>query len=179
MNIPLGVPGRCPPGLEYLISTDELLVKQTVEQGWCKKDKKFMVENKTSQKVSCPTHIWRFQLIYLKIYLKVYWAEEEITCCDDRPLIKLVDSRGNEVIQLYRPTPNFFSCPWCTESVEISSPIGSVFARVEQECTWCYPSFTIKSPNGDTILRLEGGILYTGPFKVIWIRFLSSKVKYI
>lgn len=54
MNIPLGIP-NCPPGLEYLTSIDQLLVKQKVEvlealTGF-ETNNKFTIKNSLGQKV--------------------------------------------------------------------------------------------------------------------------------
>lgn len=55
MNIPLGIP-NCPPGLEYLITIDQLLVKQKVElleafTGF-ETNNKFTIKNSLGQKAS-------------------------------------------------------------------------------------------------------------------------------
>lgn len=54
MNIPLGIP-NCPPGLEYLTTIDQLLVKQKVELleaiiGF-ETNNKFTIKNNLGQKV--------------------------------------------------------------------------------------------------------------------------------
>lgn len=54
MNIPLGIP-NCPPGLEYLTTIDQLLVKQKVElleafTGF-ETNNKFSIKNSLGQKV--------------------------------------------------------------------------------------------------------------------------------
>lgn len=59
MNIPLGIP-NCPPGLEYLTSIDQLLVKQKVElleafTGF-ETNNKFTIKNSLGQKVSVAIH---------------------------------------------------------------------------------------------------------------------------
>lgn len=56
MNIPLGIP-NCPPGLEYLTTIDQLLVKQKVELleafiGFEGKNK-YTIKNSLGQKVRC------------------------------------------------------------------------------------------------------------------------------
>lgn len=54
MNVPLGIP-NCPPGLEYLTTIDQLLVKQKVElleafTGF-ETNNKFTIKNSLGQKV--------------------------------------------------------------------------------------------------------------------------------
>lgn len=54
MNIPQGIP-NCPPGLEYLTTIDQLLVKQKVElleafTGF-ETNNKFTIKNNLGQKV--------------------------------------------------------------------------------------------------------------------------------
>lgn len=63
MNIPLGIP-NCPPGLEYLTTIDQLLVKQKVElleafTGF-ETNNKFTIKNSLGQKVG---RKWIFKLL--------------------------------------------------------------------------------------------------------------------
>lgn len=60
MNIPQGIP-NCPPGLEYLTSIDQLLVKQKVElleafTGF-ETNNKFTIKNSLGQKVNLTLQI--------------------------------------------------------------------------------------------------------------------------
>lgn len=48
MNAPQQIP-NCPPGLEYLTTVDQLLIKQQFEVGW---DNKFVIKNAMGQNVN-------------------------------------------------------------------------------------------------------------------------------
>lgn len=64
MNVPIGVPPNCPPGLEYLSTVDQLLVKQKVEllevfTGF-ETNNRFVVKNSLGQNVTdlFNTQLW-------------------------------------------------------------------------------------------------------------------------
>ncbi|GLH02244.1 Phospholipid scramblase [Gryllus bimaculatus] len=147
MSMPQGNPG-IPPGLEYLTQIDQLLVHQKVEilealTGFESKNK-FTIKNSMGQ--------------------KVYYAVEDSdcltrNCCGPwRPMdIKILDNFKNEVIHMNRPLA-CDSCwfPCCLQSMEVSSPPGTVVGRVEQEWSILTPQFRVKNAAGDTVLRIEG-----------------------
>ncbi|KAF5291898.1 hypothetical protein FQR65_LT11382 [Abscondita terminalis] len=147
MNMPQNVP-NCPPGLEYLTTIDQLLVHQKVElleafTGF-ETANKYTVKNSLGQ--------------------KVYYAVEDTDCCTRnccgprRPFdMKILDNYSNEVIHLNRPL-RCDSCwfPCCLQSIEVSSPPGTLVGTVEQEWSICCPTYAIKNAAGDTVLRIEG-----------------------
>ncbi|XP_019866367.1 phospholipid scramblase 2 isoform X2 [Aethina tumida] len=147
MNIPQGIP-NCPPGLEYLTMIDQLLVHQKVEllealTGF-ETQNKFTIKNSLGQ--------------------KVYYAAEDSNCltrncCGPlRPFdMTILDNFKNEVIHLHRPLACDSCCfPCCLQSMEVSSPPGTVVGTVEQEWSLFCPSFAVKNASGDTVLRVEG-----------------------
>lgn len=147
MNIPQGIP-NCPPGLEYLTTIDQLLVKQKVElleafTGF-ETNNKFTIKNSLGQ--------------------KVYWAVEENDCCTrnccgpSRPFeMKVMDTYKNTVISLNRPLACDKCCfPCCLQSMEVSAPPGSHIGTIEQEWSIFSPSFRIKNAAGEVVLRIEG-----------------------
>ncbi|CAG9816667.1 unnamed protein product [Phaedon cochleariae] len=147
MNMPQGIPS-CPPGLEYLTMIDQLLVHQKVEilealTGFETKNK-FTVKNSLGQ--------------------KVYYAVEDSdcltrNCCGPlRPFdMKILDNYSHEVIHLQRPLACDSCCfPCCLQSMEVSSPPGTIVGTVEQEWSIFCPTFAIKNSSGDTVLRIEG-----------------------
>lgn len=74
MNIPLGgsIP-NCPPGLEYLTTIDQLLVKQKVElleafTGF-ETNNKFTIKNSLGQKVSS-TDLWMSSRVEYVIFAR-------------------------------------------------------------------------------------------------------------
>lgn len=147
MNMPTGVP-NCPPGLEYLTTIDQLLVKQKVEllealTGF-ETNNKFTIKNSLGQ--------------------KVYWGIEENDCCTRnmcgpaRPFdMKILDIYKNQVMHMHRPlacSSCFFPC--CLQSMEVSAPPGNVVGTIEQEWSICTPQFTIRNHLGDPVIRIEG-----------------------
>lgn len=147
MNMPQGIP-NCPPGLEYLTMIDQLLVHQKVEllealTGF-ETCNKFTIKNSSGQ--------------------KVYHAVEDSdcltrNCCGPmRPFdMKILDNFKQEVIHLNRPLACdscFFPC--CLQSMEVSSPPGTVVGSIEQEWSILTPQFRIKNAAGDVVLRIEG-----------------------
>lgn len=147
MNIPHGIP-NCPPGLEFLTSIDSLFVKQKVElleafTGF-ETNNKFTIKNSQGQ--------------------KVYWAIEENDCCTRnccgpaRPFdMKILDAYKNQVIHLNRPLA-CSSClfPCCLQSMEVSSPPGTLVGTIEQNWSILTPDFSIKNHSGETVLKIEG-----------------------
>lgn len=140
-------PTRCPPGLEYLASIDQLLVQQKVElvetiTGY-ESDNKFNVKNTLGQ--------------------KVFWAAENNDCCTRnccgslrRFKMQVFDAYQNEVMNLRRPAAcNSCLFPCCLQSIEVSAPPGHVIGSVVQKWS-CNPYFLIKDVDGNTVLRMEG-----------------------
>lgn len=139
---------NCPPGLEYLVGVDQLLVQQKVElieaiTGF-ETNNKFNVKNTLGQ--------------------KVYWAAEDNDCCTRNccgPLrrfqMKVYDIYQNEVMHLRRPAA-CDSCmfPCCLQSIQVSAPPGRFIGSVQQKWSMCYPYFSIKDVHGDTILHIQG-----------------------
>lgn len=147
MNMPHNV-ANCPPGLEYLTMIDQLLVHQKVEL--LEAFTGFETANKYSIKNS--------------LGQKIYYAVEDSdcltrNCCGPRrPFdMKILDNYQNEVIHLSRPL-RCDSCwfPCCLQSVEVTSPPGTLVGTVEQEWSICCPTYAIKNAGGETVLRIEG-----------------------
>ncbi|KAJ3639639.1 hypothetical protein Zmor_002984 [Zophobas morio] len=139
---------NCPPGLEYLATIDQLLIHQKVElleiiTGF-ETNNKYTIKNILGQ--------------------KVYYAIEDNDCCTRnccgplRPFdMKIFDNFRNEVIHLYRP----FACqgccfPCCMQTIEISSPPGTVIGTVEEEWKCIGWKFAVKNEFKETVLRING-----------------------
>lgn len=147
MSIP-AASQNCPRGLEYLMSIDQLLVKQKVElleaMTGFETNNKFSIKNALGQ--------------------KVYFAKEDTDCCtrnmcgSARPFdMKIFDNMRTEVMHLHRPLACSACCfPCCLQSMEVTAPPGNVIGSVEQEWTLCSPAFRIKNHLGDVVLRIEG-----------------------
>ncbi|KAL1465253.1 hypothetical protein WDU94_004837 [Cyamophila willieti] len=150
MNIPQGRPANCPPGLEYLTTVDQLMVKQKVELlealiGW-ETNNKFTVKNVQGQKV------------FLAVEINDCCTRN---CCGPlRPFeMKVLDNYKNEVIHFERPLA-CSSCwfPCCLQTLNVFSPPGALIGSIEQEWTLLTPQFNIKNGAGDIVLRIEGPI---------------------
>jgi len=141
-------PPGCPPGLQYLAMVDQLLVKQQVElleafTGF-ETANKYKVLNSLGQ--------------------DVFYAKEDTDCCTrqccgpSRPFdMDISDNSGMEAIHLSRPLRcQSCLCFCCLQSMEVSSPPGTVVGTIEQNCTFIYPSFTIKDENESPVLKIEG-----------------------
>ncbi|KAG7157663.1 Phospholipid scramblase 2-like 2, partial [Homarus americanus] len=132
---------NCPPGLEYLTQVDQLLVKQKVElleafTGF-ETSNKYKIQNSLGQ--------------------KLYFAAEDTDCCTRqccgpmRPFdMKIMDNSQNEVIHLNRPLACTSCCfPCCLQSIEVTSPPGTVVGSVHQEWSLCAPKFTVRNSSDD------------------------------
>ncbi|KAF4529981.1 hypothetical protein B566_EDAN009157 [Ephemera danica] len=150
MQAPTG-PANCPPGLEYLTMIDQLLVQQKVEllealTGFETKNK-FSIKNSMGQ--------------------KVYHAKESSgcltrNCCGPiRPFdMKIMDNFQNQVIHLHRPLACQSCCfPCCLQTMEVTSPPGTVVGTVEQEWSIFTPKFAVKDAAGNVVLRIKGPCL--------------------
>ncbi len=118
-------PLNVPPGLEYLLQVDHLIVKQKVE--WlealfgCETKNKYKIMNVNGE--------------------QIYEAEEETDCCTrnfcgpNRPFdLEIRDSQGNELIHLYRPfRSKSCLCPCFLQVMEVYSPPGTLVGTIEQE----------------------------------------------
>ncbi|KAG1670556.1 Phospholipid scramblase 2 [Nymphon striatum] len=139
---------NCPPGLEYLIQVDQLLVQQKVE----------LVEALTGFETA------NKYTIKNSLGQKVFYAVEDTdwctrNCCGPaRPFdMKILDNIGKEVIHLYRPY-RCSSCwfPCCLQKLEVQSPVGEIIGFVEQDWSLCFPRFSIQNAEGETILKIKG-----------------------
>lgn len=139
---------NCPPGLEYLAELDQMLVKQKVElleafTGF-ETANKYKVKNSMGQ--------------------QIYFAAEDTDCCSRNccgPLrafdMQILDNSQNEVIHLNRPLACTSCCfPCCLQSLEVSSPPGTVVGSIKQEWSIIKPKFTVRNASDDVILRIEG-----------------------
>jgi uncharacterized protein YxjI len=137
-----------PPGLEYLLQVDSLIVKQKVE--WieailgCETKNKYKILNTMGQ--------------------QIYDAKEDtgcmtrMCCGPNRPFdLEITDDQGNELIHLYRPL-RCTSClvPCFLQVLEVYSPPGNLIGTVEQEWSMCTPKYVIKDGQGQVALSIEG-----------------------
>ncbi|XP_076453825.1 phospholipid scramblase 1-like [Babylonia areolata] len=144
-----GAPANCPPGLEYLASVDQLLVKQKMEAfeaftGF-ETNNKYQVLNSLGQ--------------------RVFMAVEDTCCCtrcccgSSRPFdIKLMDNTKKEIVHLERPLRCefcLFCC--CLQKLEVQAPPGNLIGYVKQAWDCCSrPRYKIQDAGGETVLRISG-----------------------
>ncbi|XP_071085058.1 phospholipid scramblase 2-like [Haliotis cracherodii] len=141
-------PVNCPPGLEYLVGIDQLLVKQKKEVfeavTGCERNNKYEVCNTLGQ--------------------TVYRAKEDNCCCvlcccgAVRPFdMKIKDNQNREVMHLSRPLRcNTCWCPCCLQVIEVQAPPGTVIGYVKQGWHLCKPKFYIQNVDEETILGIKG-----------------------
>lgn len=149
MTIPQGL-GNCPRGLEYLSMIDQLLISQKIELV------EAFVGFETNNKYAIKNNLGQ----------KVYFAIEDNDCCTRnccgpmRPFdMKIMDNFRNEVIHLNRPLAcDSCCCPCWLQSMEVSSPPGTVIGSIEQEWFICQPRYAIKNAAGDVVLRIRGPV---------------------
>uniref|UniRef100_A0A3Q1G409 Phospholipid scramblase n=1 Tax=Acanthochromis polyacanthus TaxID=80966 RepID=A0A3Q1G409_9TELE len=141
---PLG----CPPGLEYLIQTDQVLIHQRVDVaemviGW-EMNNVYTVKNSMGQQVF------------------VAAEENDIftmqACGPARPFtIHLHDNMGQEVLTLIRPLRCGSCCfPCCLQELEVQSPPGNPIGYVEQNWHPFLPRFTILNDMKKPQLKIKG-----------------------
>lgn len=149
---PQSVPG-CPPGLEYLTTLDQVVIKQQIElleafTGW-EQNNKYKIMNNQGQ--------------------QVYFAAEDTDmcmrqCCGPQRsfVIHITDNMGQELIRLTREFKCCAGNCWCANSdacaheVQIESPVGQVIGFVRQECSAWAPNFSIRDAQHNIVLRIHG-----------------------
>ncbi|XP_076435716.1 phospholipid scramblase 1-like isoform X1 [Babylonia areolata] len=147
--VPMAGPANCPPGLEYLASVDQLLVKQKMEAleaftGF-ETNNKYEVLNTMGQ--------------------RVFMAVEDTCCCtrcccgSARPFdIKVMDNHKKEVMHLERPLRcECCLCFCCLQKMEVQAPKGHIIGYVRQ--AWnccCIPKYKIQNADDETVLRMRG-----------------------
>ncbi|XP_072175065.1 phospholipid scramblase 1-like [Diadema setosum] len=144
---------NCPPGLEYLLQIDQLLVHQLVEvfeavTGIQMKNK-YAVKNSLGQ--------------------QIYFAFEESSfchrcCCGAFRgfVLHIVDNMGKEVIKITRPFQCCAGCCWCANSdvcayrIQVEAPPGNVIGYARQSRSWWYPHMDIMDADMNPVLKVRG-----------------------
>ncbi|XP_017840880.1 phospholipid scramblase 2-like [Drosophila busckii] len=156
----MNAPGRsqnCPPGLEYLMVLDQIIIQERLNVleivlGF-DFSSLFDIKNMWGQ--------------------NIYFAAETSNCCARacfghlRPFhMHVMDNFGNEAIHMARPLAcDGCCCPLCLQSIVVSAPQGHEIGSVKEECTFCQPKFRVLNSFGDTVLRIVGPICYSKCFK--------------
>ncbi|XP_055485470.1 phospholipid scramblase 1-like [Psammomys obesus] len=137
-----------PPGLEYLIHIDHVLVQQQFEivealLGF-ETANKYNIKNKFGE--------------------NIYYAVEQSNfltrfCCGDYRYfsMSIVDNSGREVISLERPLrcdSCFFPC--CLQKIEVQAPPGVPIGYVIQTWHPCKPKFIVQNKKKQAVLKIIG-----------------------
>ncbi|XP_055486394.1 phospholipid scramblase 2-like [Leucoraja erinacea] len=148
VHAPLMGPTFCPPGLEYLMQIDQVLIHQKVEV--IEALVKFETQNK--------------YVIKNSLGQKIYRAKEKSDCCTRNCCgslryfhMKLLDNSDREVIHLVRPL-KCVSCwfPCCLQELEVQSPPGTTIGYVTQTWHPFLPKFSIQNVERTTVLMIVG-----------------------
>jgi len=143
---------NCAPGLEYLATIDQLLVKQKVE----------LLEAVTSIETS---NKYKIRNIMGQDIFKAKENSDFCTrqCCG--PIrcfqMEISDNLDREILRIHRPLKCATCCfPCCLQSMEISSPITKeVIGQIRQIWHPILPKFNICDKKGHRVLILEGPFL--------------------
>jgi len=150
---PQAAPPNCPPGLEYLLHVDQLLIKQQVElleafTGF-ETANKYKVLNSMGQ--------------------QVFFAAEKNDCCTRQccgPLrefeMALTDNNGREVARFNRPFKLTCRCctcycPCCLQEMEITAS-GTTVGYILQKQDFCNPVFQICDSDKKVVLEIKGPV---------------------
>jgi len=162
---------NCAPGLEYLATIDQLLVKQKVE----------LLEAVTSIETSNKYKIRN------TMGQDIFKAKENSDFCTRQccgPIrcfqMEISDNLDREVLRIHRPLKCATCCfPCCLQSMEISSPISKeIIGHIRQIWHPFFPKFNICDKKGHRVLILEGPFLVFSCFGDVEfsIRTLSGSV---
>ncbi|XDV18462.1 hypothetical protein PO909_024155 [Leuciscus waleckii] len=141
---PLAIPFGVPPGLEYLMEINQILIHQ---------------------KVSCVEMFTGFETnnqykIKNSIGQEIYHAKENSDCCTRNICgsarcfqMRIKNNVGQEVIRMIRPMRCFL------QEIEVQAPLGVTIGYVKQEWSCCLPKFSIRGPNNELLLKIQGPFL--------------------
>ncbi|XP_049515172.1 phospholipid scramblase 2-like isoform X2 [Dermacentor silvarum] len=138
----------CPPGLEYLLRVDQLLVHQQLQLLEMfvpfELQNKYVVKNTMSQFI--------FMAYEQSDCMSRYF------CGSVRPFeMSLLDYRSVEVMRLYRPLRCASClCFCCLQVMEVHSPPGTIIGSIKQECSVIFPYFSLLDSAGNVVLRIHG-----------------------
>ncbi|XP_064642485.1 phospholipid scramblase 1-like [Lineus longissimus] len=142
----------CPPGLEHLMDTDQLIILQQLSV-----DKSVRWENSNKYKICNSSQ------------QQLFTATEESDACSRITfgahrgfMMGITDSTGKEVIRVARPMKCCAHCCCCAQDtlcaheIRVESPPGQLAAYIKQIKTWCDPEFRVLDFNHHTIFSIKG-----------------------
>ncbi|XP_077553074.1 phospholipid scramblase 2-like [Haemaphysalis longicornis] len=141
------IPG-CPPGLEYLVSVDQLLVHQQLQLIEIflpyEQKNKYVVKNTMGQ----------------FIYMAVEESDLASRCCcgKSRPFeMTVLDYRNVEVIRFFRPLRcDSCCCFCCLQEMQVQAPPGTIIGSIRQRWSVLFPTFSVLDSNDREVLKVVG-----------------------
>lgn len=144
---------NCPPGLEYLMQLDELIIQQQVELFEALTDieteNRYVIKNSEGQ--------------------QCYYAYEESGLCMRMCFragrgftMHFVDNGGNEVMSLTRPLKCCPACSWCagaeccSDLIRVEAPPGNPIGSIHQRGSCLTPSFDVRDGDGGNVFKIQG-----------------------
>ncbi|XP_043852798.1 phospholipid scramblase 4-like [Dromiciops gliroides] len=149
MPVPPPLP-NCPPGLEYLLQLDKIMVHQQIEV--LELMTRFESNNRYEVKNSMG------QMVYM-----VVEDTDDITrnaYSSLRPfVIRVIDCMSREIMRLQRPfrcTCCCFCCSCAMQELEVQSPPGVCLGYIIQYWGFCKTRFRIENEKKEHILNIDG-----------------------
>ncbi|XP_064487653.1 phospholipid scramblase 1-like [Ornithodoros turicata] len=138
----------CAPGLEYLETVDQLIIRQKVE----------LIEVLTGFETA------NAYVVVNNEGQELFYATEESDICTRngcgtlRPFtMALRDVSGSDIIHMNRPLRcDSCWCSWCVQSMEVSSPPGYIIGHVEQQRGALRPTFLVQDAERHTRFIVVG-----------------------
>ncbi|XP_070381723.1 phospholipid scramblase 2-like [Dermacentor albipictus] len=138
----------CPPGLEYLMHVDQLLVHQQIQLLEMivpfEQENKYVVKNTMGQ----------------FIFMAYEKSDLGTRCCcgGRRPFeMSLLDYRSVEVLRLYRPLRcDSCCCFCCLQEMEVYAPPGNIVGSIKQDWSVVFPYLSLRDSGGNVVLRIVG-----------------------
>ncbi|XP_030044140.1 phospholipid scramblase 2 [Microcaecilia unicolor] len=121
-----------PPGLEYLMQVDQILIHQK-RYGWLQHNSQYEIVNTMGQ--------------------KVYFAEEQTECCGPSLDVGITDNSGVKAVHLLLPTE---CCSFDMELAVYSPPLGTLIGYVAKNWEAFRSTFYIMNPAKEVVLKIVG-----------------------
>ena len=144
----------CPQGLEYLLSVDQLLIKQKIEV------LELLTGFETNNRYDVHNNLGQ----------NIFLALEDTDCCTrmccgpQRPFdMRILDHSQREVIHLERPLRCEACCfpccfPCCLQELDVFAPPRHLIGRIVQEWSCLRLLFRVETASGQRVFQIVGPI---------------------